>query len=225
MVAPTGWHGRGFAMGEWQDLLLQGRKLLEVQRPVSMTLFSPNFDFMISSKSKFFRRFTIDSGDPPFPRDAQDWLFGCYESNEVQVRERQQGHFSISWFCFVCHWECFQKRVITLRSTLEVKSFDLQVGELEEPLVIERTVSSSNPFLVMTSFFSGISWYFPQNEDNQDDLGVGDEVLDVIPFDERGDVFEWGNNPKVPKPRIPRHWDTEGVTELLEKPFFLCKVR
>merc|ERR1719167_1049849 len=113
-----------------------------------MALFSPNSDFMILSKSKFFRRFTIDSGDPPFPRDSQDWLFGCYESNEVQV------------------------------------------GELEEPLVIERTVSSSNPFL---------------NEDNQDDLGVGDEVLDVIPFDERGNVFEWGNNPKVPKPRIPRH--------------------
>ena len=34
-----------------------------------------------------------------------------------------------------------------------VKLFDLQVGELEEPLVIERTVSSSNPFLVMISFF------------------------------------------------------------------------
>ena len=153
MVAPTGWHGRGFAMGERQDLLLQGRKLLEVQRPVSMALFSPNSDFMILSKSKFFRRFTIDSGDPPFPRDAQDWLFGCYESNEVQVRERQQGHFWISWFCFVCNWECFQKRVITSKSTLVVQSFDVQVGELEEPLVIERTVSSSNPFLVMISFF------------------------------------------------------------------------
>ena len=122
MVAPTGWHGRGFAMGERQDLLLQGRKLLEVQRPVSMALFSPNSDFMILSKSKFFRRFTIDSGDPPFPRDAQDWLFGCYESNEVQVRERQQWHFWISWFCFVCNWECFQKRVITPKSTLVVKS-------------------------------------------------------------------------------------------------------
>ena len=35
---------------------------------------------------------------------------------------------------------------------MEVKSFDVQVGELEEPLVIERTVSSSNPFLVMISF-------------------------------------------------------------------------
>ena len=43
--------------------------------------------------------------------------------------------------------------MITSKSTLVVKSFDVQVGQLEEPLVIERTVSSSNPFLVMISFF------------------------------------------------------------------------
>ena len=208
MVAPTGWHGRGFAMGEWQDLLLQGRKLLEVQRPVSMALFSPNFDFIILSKSKFFRLFTIDSGDPPFPRDAQDWLFGCYESNEVQVRERQQGYFWISWFCFVCNWECFQKRVITPKSTLVVKS--CPGGWVRGAACHWENRLLLQPFPGDDQFFSGFSWYFPQNEDNQDDLGVGDEVLDVIPFDERGNVFEWGNNPKVPKPRIPRHWDTEG---------------
>ena len=109
-------------MGERQDLLLQGRKLLEVQRPVSMTLFCSNFDFMILSKSKFFRRFTIDSGDPPFPRDAQDWLFGCYESNEVQVRERQQGYNMDFLILF-----CLQLRVFPKESDNVEEHFGSQV--------------------------------------------------------------------------------------------------
>jgi len=88
----------------------------------------------------------VDSGSPPFPRDAQDWLFGCYDSNQVQD------------------------------------------GEFEEQLVSERTISS-NPFL---------------NEETQEDFGVGDEVLDVVPFDERGIVLEWGSNPKSTQTRIPR---------------------
>merc|ERR1719209_879178 len=76
-----------------------------------------------NGKTYFFRdgsywrfndqRFMVDSGSPPFPRDAQDWLFGCYDSNQVQV------------------------------------------GEFEEQLVSERTISS-NPFL---------------NEETQEDFG------------------------------------------------------
>jgi len=110
-----------------------------------------------NGKTYFFRdgsywrfndqRFMIDSGSPPFPRDAQDWLFGCYASNQVQV------------------------------------------GEFEEQLVSERTISA-NPFL---------------NEETQEDFGVGDEVLDVVPFDERGEVLEWGSNPKSTQTRIPRN--------------------
>ena len=45
---------------------------------------------------------------------------------------------------------------------------------------------------------------FLQNEETQEDFGVGDEVLDVLPFDERGEVLEWGSNPKSTQPRIPR---------------------
>jgi len=125
-------------MGEWEDLLLPGRQLLEVQRPVS-----PPCPLL----SYISRRFMVDSGSPPFPRDAQDWLFGCYDSNQVQD------------------------------------------GEFEEQLVSERTISS-NPFL---------------NEETQEDFGVGDEVLDVVPFDERGEVLEWGSNPKSTQTRIPRN--------------------
>ena len=45
---------------------------------------------------------------------------------------------------------------------------------------------------------------FLQNEETQEDFGVGDEVLDVVPFDERGKVLEWGRNPKTTQSRIPR---------------------
>ena len=45
---------------------------------------------------------------------------------------------------------------------------------------------------------------FLQNEETQEDFGVGDEVLDVVPFDERGKVLEWGSNPKSTQSRIPR---------------------
>ena len=76
MVGPAGRHGCSPAVGEWQDLLLPGWQLLEVQRPVSPP--RPLL-FHIS------RRFMVDSGSPPFPRDAQDWLFDCYESNQDEV--------------------------------------------------------------------------------------------------------------------------------------------
>ena len=45
---------------------------------------------------------------------------------------------------------------------------------------------------------------FLQNEETQEDFGVGDEVLDVLPFDERGEVLEWGSDPKSTQSRIPR---------------------
>ena len=84
--------------------------------------FPPDFDFMNLSKSKFFRRFTIDSGDPPFPRDAQDWLFGCYESNKVQVRERQQGYNMDFLILF-----CLQLRVFPKESDNVEEHFGSQV--------------------------------------------------------------------------------------------------
>ena len=118
-------------MGEWQDLLLSGRQLLEIQRPVSPP---PTLLFHNS------RRFMVDSGSPPFPRDAQDWLFSCYESNQDQVGDNQifrQG-------------KCFQKGVIKSNNT------GVQVGENQEELVIERTISS-NPFLVITLRHLGFS--------------------------------------------------------------------
>ena len=89
----------------------------------------------------------VDSGSPPFPRDAQDWLFGCYDSNQVQVGESSKetdsdiiGHKS---FSNCLQGKCIQKRVIASNKT------GVQVGEFEEQLVSERTISS-NPFLVIT---------------------------------------------------------------------------
>ena len=79
----------------------------------------------------------------------------------------------------------------------------VQVGEIEEQLVIERTISS-NPFLVINLKLFWIYNTFLQNEETQEDFGVGDEVLDVVPFDERGKVLEWGSNPKSTQSRIPR---------------------
>ena len=154
MVAPPGWHGRGLAMGERQDLLLQGRKLLEVQRPVSMALFSPNFDFMILSKSKFFRRFTIDSGDPPFPRDAQDWLFGCYESNKVQVRERQQGYNMDFLILF-----CLQLRVFPKESDNVEEHFGSQVIRCPGGAVRGATCHWENRLFLQP--FPGDDQFFP----------------------------------------------------------------
>ena len=145
MVGPAGRHGCSPAMGEWEDLLLPGRQLLEVQRPVSPP--RPLL-FHIS------RRFMVDSGSPPFPRDAQDWLFGCYDSNQVQVGESSKetdsdiiGHKS---FSNCLQGKCIQKRVIASNKT------GVQVGEFEEQLVSERTISS-NPFLVITLRHLGFS--------------------------------------------------------------------
>ena len=79
----------------------------------------------------------------------------------------------------------------------------VQVGEFEEQLVTERTISA-NPFLVIILKNLGFFMIFLQNEETQEDFGVGDEVLDVVPFDERGKVLEWGINPKSTQSRIPR---------------------
>ena len=88
----------------------------------------------------YSRRFMVDSGSPPFPRDAQDWLFSCYESDQDQVGDRQ----------LFRQKKCFQKGVIKSNNT------GVQVGENQEELVIERTISS-NPFLVITLRHLGFS--------------------------------------------------------------------
>ena len=126
----AGWHGRSPPMGKRQNLLLQRRQLLEVQRPVSPPLPCP---------AHILRRFMVDTGSPPFPRDAQDWLFSCFGTNEVQVGNNFQ-LFGLFWR------EMFPKESDNIKQQLGV-----QVGDFEEPLVIERTIPS-NPFLVMIPF-------------------------------------------------------------------------
>jgi len=38
------------------------------------------------------QRFAVDSGEPPFPRSAQDWLFNCSDPNQLDVAPtRDQG--------------------------------------------------------------------------------------------------------------------------------------
>ena len=129
MVGPAGGHGCSPAMGEWQDLLLPGRQLLEVQRPVSLP--RPAFSHF-QTLHGWLRLPTL----PTRCSRLALWLLW------IKPRPGRRQLFRLF------QGKCFQKR-----------DTGVQVGEVEEQLVIERTISS-NPFLVITLRHLGFSWFF-----------------------------------------------------------------
>ena len=192
MVGSAGWHGCSPAMGEWEDLLLPGRQLLEVQRPVSPPCPAfPHFQTIHG-------RLRLPSFSPRCSRLAL-WLlwFKPSPGRRVFLGDRQWYHWSQDLFKLFAR-EMYPKESGSMKQN-RCSGWRIwgATCQWENHLVQSILGDNSEPFWIYMIFL--------QNEETQEDFGVGDEVLDVVPFDERGKVLEWGSNPKSTQKRIPRN--------------------
>ena len=139
MVGSARRHGCSPTMGKWKDLLLPGRQLLEVQWPVSPPCPALPYFQTLHGRLRL-------SAFPSRCSRLALWLLSIKPSPS-----------KILELFRICAREMFPKESDSIKQ--HFGKTGVQVGEFEEQLVIERTISA-NPFLVITLKHLGITWFF-----------------------------------------------------------------